>query len=291
MKRPTNHNSNHRSAFTLLELLAVITIISILLALILPAIGQARRSADETALSVELKQLEQALASFKARFNRYPPSSITLWDTAAEWNTHPNDKAVIRSMWRDFDFTTGGRGPAAGHPWAGTDKELTGDECLVFFLGGVPVANGAGVPPTLAGFSKNGKWPFAIGGENRDGPFFTEWKDQEARLVDDTPSDSGPDEIYSYTDGLGTNQVPMWYSAADNGRYLNGDPVYYQGDGKTPWNRDTFQLIAPGSDDEFGNIQQSATFKAIWTEGMDMDSTRSEEKDNITNFSGGRLSR
>lgn len=300
MKKITSNQPNTRAAFTLLELLAVITIISILLALILPSIAAARRRAAEVATGTEMKQFEQALSSFKAKFNRFPPSSITLYGTQAGWDSDPTAKAIIRSMWRDFNFATGGRSPgtpqnttvggANYHPWGTGNVVLTGDECLVFFLGGVPVDNGTGVPPTLAGFSANGRFPFAIGGENRDGPFFTEWKEQEKRLVDGTPSDAGgPDGVYSYTDGLGEGKVPMWYSASNDGRYLNGDPVYYQGDGKTPWNRTTYQLIAPGADGEFGNIQQTATFKAIWTDSIEMDQTRFEEKDNITNFSGGRL--
>ena len=54
--------------FTLIELLVVITVIAILVALLLPAIGKARRAADRTKAINDVKGLETAL---KAYFDEY----------------------------------------------------------------------------------------------------------------------------------------------------------------------------------------------------------------------------
>ncbi len=64
--------------FTLVELLAVILILAALVALLLPALNGALRTAKNAAVGGEINQLAQALASFKARYGDYPPSRILL---------------------------------------------------------------------------------------------------------------------------------------------------------------------------------------------------------------------
>ena len=273
------HTTKSRSAFTLLELLTVISIISILIALLAPSVLRSLSSAEATAVATELTQLDQALTSFQAKFNRHPPSSITLYADLAGWNGDPTAKSAIRSLWRDFDFNTGGRGTGA-HPWGLEDIQLSGDECLVFFLSGIPVPNGTATP-TLTGFSVDPRQPFQVGGSRID-PFFTGWKDRENRLVD--PDN---DEIFSYTDGLSESSTPIAYSVATRGRYTGSQSAYFQADGTTPWNPETFQLIAPGEDGQLGTIPASG--KIIWSEGINLPEGRRVERDNITNFAGKTL--
>lgn len=289
----THHTTSPRHTrhgFSLIELLVVIVIIGILMALILPAIGRVRYTARVAEVSAEITRLEQALATFQNRFGTYPPSSITLYGTQTDWDANPAAKSVIRSIWPDFDFSTGGRGDQSiyPHPWATADKVLTGDECLVFFLGGVAEYPPGSSVPALRGFSKNSRWPFAVSGENRDGPFYTEFKGE--RLKDRVGGETVEDQIPSYLDSLPDQEAPIWYSVATNGRYANGEPAYYQTDGNTPWKRDSYQIISPGLDHEFGTILKSPKFKAAYSESTDF-STRKDEMDNITNFSGGLLDR
>jgi prepilin-type N-terminal cleavage/methylation domain-containing protein len=65
----------HRNAYTIVELLVVITIISVLMGLLLPAVQRARETARSAQCSNHLKQLVLALHGYHDSHNRFPPGS------------------------------------------------------------------------------------------------------------------------------------------------------------------------------------------------------------------------
>lgn len=66
----------HRNAFTLVELLVVITIIAILAGLITGAAINALRTAKQARITIEIQQLSSAIEHFNNEYGAYPPNLI-----------------------------------------------------------------------------------------------------------------------------------------------------------------------------------------------------------------------
>lgn len=283
MRKPS-FPTHDRQGFTLLELLAVITIIAILVALISPSIFRALGTARQAEVTAEMNRLSTGINRFKTDHNGVMPWSAVIIPEDPGTNAWGSiSKSRIRRVWPQFNFSTVNDLNGDGD----TDDELTltASECLVFFLGGVRVS---GTENTLAGFSKNPVNPFNQTGSNRTTPF----EFDVARLVD-TDSDG----MLEYVDPIEGQQTPMLYVSSNNGQgYSNTDGslnYYVQEDGTTPWHKDGFQLISPGEDGEYGFDPAPNPFDSTGgaTDSRPVFSSETEvslpERDNIASFNPG----
>jgi prepilin-type N-terminal cleavage/methylation domain-containing protein len=228
-KQPARRGN--RRGFTLIELLIVTVIIGMLVAMIAPALMGAFSTARDAGVITEIKQLESAIAAFKATYGVEPPSRITLCESPNAWdanNERKRSKAIIRTIWPQFDFTLARNLNAneradlsitTDPPTLDTDTtdvyDLNAGECLVFFLGGMPTLTEPKPVPstrfgyTMNGFGKDPTNPFSITGASREGPFF---EFDTTRLLS-TDGDRFPE----YRDGLPGQTTPYLYLSAYEG--------------------------------------------------------------------------
>lgn len=332
MKRSERRTGN-RAGFTLVELMVVMIIIGILGGILYGAIQSAQSRARELEVTAEIKSLEQSLNDFKVAKGRFPPSFIRLyedgyntmsgsaWDNTALDPLCVDSKAKIRALWPNFDFNRDRDINCDGDT---VDViELSGAECLVFFLGGVSTTPQATVGWSPKGFSKIPADPFYVQREpaydpnglytapdnNREGPFF-DFKPNRLVNVSESAILGNFVNMPEYLDPYRNQQSPIVYVSSREGL---GYPVgsltpeiiafrvfgtaadlqvaYYQKLGTsgvidntaTPWNPKTFQLISPGRDNTYG-------LGGLYVDGTGLaDPTDSAGKDNVTNFKNGML--
>lgn len=256
--------SPNRAGFTLIELLVVIVILALLVGLLLPAVMRAVGTARDAAVSAEIQALAQALASFKSRYNEYPPSRILCSETG-DYSTGssglvqgtqallvPRSISALKRYWPRLSLNTStASGPAPGvnplqigtcYDFNGNgnvDKIpyiLTGPECLVFFLGGIPQQSG-GIWSTT-GFSKSPTNPFqnTTVTTNRTAP---EFEFTNARLISMPATLNpavAPGGFPGYIDSLGSGVDPgvipflCYFSAYGGAGYDPGDADFNEPD-------------------------------------------------------------
>jgi prepilin-type N-terminal cleavage/methylation domain-containing protein/prepilin-type processing-associated H-X9-DG protein len=108
---------SQKGGFTLIELLVVIAIIGVLVALLLPAVQQAREAARRTQCKNNLKQIGLALHNYESTFSTFPMGDCTVNPGIGEIpqaSVHayilPNLEAGNQYSTFNFDFQVNGNG-------------------------------------------------------------------------------------------------------------------------------------------------------------------------------------
>lgn len=320
MDRTRSRDRSRRPAFTLIEILVVLVVISILVGLLTPALIGAYRSSIVAAQQAEYETLTQALTNFKVDYGMYPPSRVVLDERGDYSPAHfqqslpPADAATavrettrslvaLRSLAPRCRFDVSGPTPSQQIPGGYYDFNrngrydavpviLSGDEALVFFLSGVgkdaqnPWKPDATEPPARYEFRPGSLVDF-------DGDGWPSLADQiggrpvayfSTTVSGYDPSDcddpSEPSETFALVTRLVTSPGPN--------PYTDGAPDPTNGK-LARWHRSTsFQLISPGVDGRFGpGGQYDPTDAAVTSLPVATEGARDEERDNVTNFHRG----
>jgi prepilin-type N-terminal cleavage/methylation domain-containing protein len=295
--------NRRRPAFTLVELLAVIAIIAVLVGLLIVGVFKFTRKGPEVETRVELGQLEMAVESVKTqRSVKFLPSFIILREDCNYNLANPQEAASVMflqqffgkripinntgSPWIDWN----GNGIKETNPWT-----LSGDQCLVFWLGGIPAPPGG--PTGCTGFSPDPTNP-ATGLGTRTPPNF-EFKIN--RLI------VGANGFLSYQDAYGTGAPYAYFSSTTINRAASTSPgtlLTYQADcpgiAGGPVNPyfvassspvqflkpNGFQIISAGRDGKFGDVASQSP--PGWNPSTGY-ATNYIGADDMANFSGSIL--
>ena len=264
-----------RSAFTVVELLVVITVIAILTAILVPVVGSAYKRANEFAIQNEMSQLDQAIEQFKIKYGFYPPSFISI--------TQPQDLLpYLNRIAPNHNEGNGGPGTNLEMWWntVGVNIDPTKGEDLVFWLTGIAKNKQyplTGNVPAADWLAYNG---VSVNGITVERDSFIDMKTDRLAIDADARTAGyyqarGPKIPYQYIDA--PNYMDTTASPAVPRAYGRPDPVNpSQFNFENP---DSFQLVAWGLDGLPGNPGNIAT---VGTGGLD----------NIVNFIGdgsGRL--
>ena len=313
-------NQARRPGFTLVELLVVIAIIGVLVGLTMVAVIPLLRKGPEVENKVSnIDQLSIAVTNFKNKYGFYPPDRIRLCRYRTGYGKSTYDVqslSYLNAMWTDLDWSAGidwdgglnKVNPPAWPTQINDIWDLEGDQCLVFFLGGIPGQEGP------VGFSTNKNNPAQLGGD-RLSHYDFKTAQVTRRLIDKTqyynanfpcasytplPAETPGTTPYTYDASLhlfpffSYNDVygqPYFYFSS--GKRANGynslvsyDPIgsfskslniapYFESNQKYV-NPDTFQIISAGLNGKFGGGGQ-------WT-SAGAEFVNADTKDNQANF-------
>jgi general secretion pathway protein G len=273
---------NNRRGFTLVELLVVVAIIALLMSLTAAAVMKFIGKGPQVQNASEIQQLATAIESFTTNFKLgskgYFPSKLKLCEKLGDYNLavalDQDSLSFLKRMFPRLDTTpVTSFWAKTGIDWNGNGRRndppviLEGDQCLVFFLGGIPIPDPS--TPGVQGFSTNQADPSQSGG-TRKGPYF---EFNTGRLVQ--RSSATGNLFYSYLDAYG-KQPFLYFSSYSRRNGYNpydatnqraktpmtsvsdcaGLGVWPYAEALTPSIRylkpDSFQIISAGEDKMFG---------------------------------------
>lgn len=276
--------STRRSAFTLIELLIVITIIALLVAITLPAVFKVKQSAKRAQAGADIAQLNTAAVDFNQEFKFYPPDSFTIPMTK---NASDLNNQVFARMYPRFANQLDSSNSNIPSTYTNRGLTMQGIQCLFYFLTG----------PSNTGWALDGPYEPSATALNKKGPFF---------IYSGTPLPN-----YVYQDPWGNPYA--YFGSGTGGKYTSAPFTFTNAEGLPmtvrPYlaigaakfvNEGTCQIICAGPnggkiDGGFGPGGPNGTGISNWTPGAGAyDETFKPSGgvgsgyDDIANFHGGK---
>jgi len=313
---------NKTRAFTLVEILTVIVIISILAALVTLAVAGAMRAAKRAKIGWEMNQIAMALELYKNEFGEYPPDMFDLeafvrhvekrWPRL-KWESlpgHPGSAATLTTLQKAQLIQHAiNQAYQTYHPAVDFTRPNAPLAALALWLGGFPNSDGK-----LSGFGADPENPFDLA-NGHDGKVFLDLELGSKRVRIYSPPNGGS-PIPVIGDEVQGVFVPFVYFRAltSGGIYAYRPEMQYVTDHQGPdltspdydwcfpyadtiernpngviigakWKHPTtYQLIHPGLDGKFGKRTNTDARESVRVISTG-NNIGSQDLDNITNFS------
>jgi prepilin-type N-terminal cleavage/methylation domain-containing protein len=254
-------------AFTLVELLVVITIIGILAGLISVAAVNAVYTAKQMRIKAEVDQLDMALKAFKQQYGDYPPCDLRITSTTTsnprlrafvakafprynQANLH-TDLATAGVDTVNFDparalvFWLSGFNPDVTHPFtSSTDTTVayTGERTKGYDFDRTRLLAAGTANVAAPTVQPGGMWYTPAGGMNAPFVYF------DYRSYTSNSSNAQPSTPMQFTNSAFQGNAQPYALDVDNSRVIETAA----GTADTWANPETFQIIAAGQDGNFG---------------------------------------
>jgi prepilin-type N-terminal cleavage/methylation domain-containing protein len=284
-----------RGGFTVIEILVVIVIIGILVGLLVPGVMSAAKRSREFAVENDVAQLGTSLEAFKTKYGFYPPDFAAIRATPGIVNKSNLLLPFINRIAPNHgESVLAGTGWPAGYRRIDVWMEEVGqhlgpDSALVFWLSGLIKNKQFPLTYVDIGGQVHGQLAYNAGPDGTvEREIYFDFKNQ--KMVLDSTTAPVPNAIARFTQ---TNNAPEYFVYFETKSLVTYPPLpacVVNGITVTPYvnasnqlfNKNSFQILAPGMDAVFAGSGSTATI---------ISNVTPRERDNLTNFSEGRLER